>query len=103
MKKLLLLILPILFALPNFAHADITTGLVGWWKFDEGSGSTAIDSSGNGFNGTERTSPTYVVGKIGPYALSLNGTNQNVTTSYVQTGITQYTIAAWVKMTASSG
>ncbi|MCP4263433.1 MAG: LamG domain-containing protein [Planctomycetes bacterium] len=26
------------------------TSLVGWWKFDEGSGTTAIDSSGNGFD-----------------------------------------------------
>lgn len=24
--------------------------LVGWWKFDDGSGTTAIDSSGNGFD-----------------------------------------------------
>ena len=25
-------------------------GLVGWWRFDDGSGTTAIDSSGNGFD-----------------------------------------------------
>lgn len=29
-----------------------TNGLVGHWKFDEGSGTTAADSSGNGNNGT---------------------------------------------------
>jgi hypothetical protein len=28
------------------------TGLVGWWKLDESSGTTAADSSGNGNNGT---------------------------------------------------
>jgi hypothetical protein len=27
-------------------------GLVGWWRFDEGTGSVAGDSSGNGNNGT---------------------------------------------------
>ena len=32
--------------------ADLTDGLVGWWKFDEGSGSVAADSSGNGNDGT---------------------------------------------------
>jgi len=32
--------------LPNAVEAD----LVGWWKFDEGSGNTAMDSSGNGFD-----------------------------------------------------
>lgn len=35
-----------------------TTGLVGFWKFDEGSGTTAIDSSGNGNNGVI-TNATY--------------------------------------------
>ena len=32
--------------LPNAVEAD----LVGWWKFDEYSGNTAMDSSGNGFD-----------------------------------------------------
>lgn len=30
----------------------VTDGLIGCWNFDEGSGKTAIDSSGNGNNGT---------------------------------------------------
>ena len=29
----------------------ILNGLVGWWKFDEGSGTVAYDSSGNGHDG----------------------------------------------------
>ena len=33
-------------AVTNAAKAEF----VGWWKFDDGSGTTAIDSSGNGFN-----------------------------------------------------
>ena len=28
-----------------------TDGLVGWWKFDEGSGTVAYDSSGKGHHG----------------------------------------------------
>jgi len=28
------------------------TGIIGWWKFDTGSGATAVDSSGNGYSGT---------------------------------------------------
>lgn len=35
-----------------------TTGLAGWWQFNEGSGSSATDSSGNGNTGTI-TSATY--------------------------------------------
>tara|TARA_R100001530_G_scaffold19786_1_gene16632 strand:+ start:1916 stop:2629 length:714 start_codon:yes stop_codon:yes gene_type:complete len=34
-------------------------GLLGYWKFDEGSGSTAFDGSGNGNNGTLENSPPY--------------------------------------------
>lgn len=34
------------------AQADITTGLVGWWKMTEGSGTTIPDSSGNGNAGS---------------------------------------------------
>lgn len=30
--------------------SDITNGLVGWWKFNETSGTTAADSSGNGYD-----------------------------------------------------
>lgn len=35
------------------------TGLVGYWRFDSGSGSVAIDSSGKGFNGTLVNTPTW--------------------------------------------
>ena len=35
-----------------------------WLKFDEGSGSTAIDSSGNGNNGTEENAPVYTVATV---------------------------------------
>ncbi len=41
--------------------------LVGWWKFDEGSGSTAADSSNYSNHGTlspSPDSPTWVTGKI---------------------------------------
>jgi hypothetical protein len=36
--------------------------LVAHWKLDDGSGTTATDSSGNGFNGTLIGGPTWVVG-----------------------------------------
>jgi hypothetical protein len=38
--------------------------LVGWWKFDEGSGTTAIDSSSSANNGTMTGSPTYQAAAI---------------------------------------
>ncbi len=48
---------------------DTTTGLVAHWAFDEGSGTTAIDSSGNNNTGTLTDSPTYTTGQVGSNAL----------------------------------
>jgi chitinase len=41
------------------------SGLVGWWKFDEGSGTTVIDSSGNGNTGTIIGNPQWTTGISG--------------------------------------
>ena len=74
--------------------ADITTGLVGWWKFDEGAGNVASDSSGNGNNGILVNSPSWVNGYFGN-ALSFNGSNQNITTSKL-INIPKCAISAWI-------
>ncbi len=76
------------------------TGLVGYWAFDEGTGTTATDSSGNSNNGVLFNSPVFTVGQMGN-AVSLNGVNQ-----YVQVSPTSglnlsnaITLAAWVNPT----
>ena len=46
--------------------------LAAYWKFDEGSGTTAYDSSGNGNNGSFVGDPKWVPGKLGG-ALEFNG------------------------------
>ncbi|MBN2180850.1 MAG: LamG domain-containing protein [Sedimentisphaerales bacterium] len=45
----------------NVAHAQ-DPNLVGWWKFDETSGTIAYDSSGNGYNGTLQGNPQWITG-----------------------------------------
>ena len=57
--------------------AGSTVGLVGEWKFEEGSGTTANDTSGNSNKGTLVNSPAWVTGKVGK-ALEFNGTNKYV-------------------------
>jgi len=47
--------------LTNTASAE----LVGWWKLDDGSGTTAFDSSGNGNDGTLEGDPQWVEGQLG--------------------------------------
>jgi hypothetical protein len=79
-------------------------GLVGWWRFDEGSGTIASDSSGNGNNGTLQGSPlpNWVAGKYGD-ALSFDGTNDYVaapsSSSLSSIGAGDFTLAAWFQAT----
>jgi len=55
----------------------IIDGVVGNWHFDEGSGSTAYDSSGNDNDGTLTNGPQWVDGKYGK-ALSFDGSDDYV-------------------------
>jgi len=80
-----------------FEVSGTLSGLVGYWKFDEGSGATAADSSGTGNTGTLYNGPTWVDGMHGK-ALSFDGA-----TNFVQVEdsasldmTTQISIEAWV-------
>ena len=66
--------------LASFAWAqDITTGLVGHWTFDEGSGTTIADFSGNGNDAFFNTgTPKWISGVRGG-ALEFDGTNDAIT------------------------
>lgn len=46
----------------------LDSGLALYWRFDEGSGSTAADSSGNALDGTASGGPTWTTGQIGTAA-----------------------------------
>ena len=48
--------------------------LVGWWKLDEGSGSTAVDSSGYGNDGTLEGNAAWDAGNLG-YAVLFEGSS----------------------------
>ena len=90
-------------------HADIWSGLVGYWKFDEASsgtcaGATVVDASNHGNTGTCSGSPTYVAGKIGKGAMSFNSASSqyvnmgNQSTLDFTTGSFSYT--SWFKSSA---
>jgi CubicO group peptidase (beta-lactamase class C family) len=70
---------------------------VGWWKFDETSGTTAADSSGNGLNGTLTNGPVWTAGKLNN-CLSFDATDDYVNIGNpAQLQITgAMTVAAWV-------
>ena len=75
--------------------------LVGYWKFDEGSGTTAADSSGNGNSGILVNGPAWVDGKYGK-ALNFSGTNQYVTFGNSSIFLAQrITVEVWVNRTGN--
>ncbi|MHC4629202.1 MAG: LamG domain-containing protein [Planctomycetota bacterium] len=84
--------------------ADLTTGLVGYWNFDEGSGATANDLSGNNNDGTI-TGATWTSSGMYGGALNFDGTNDYVMVpdddSLDLSG--GMTIAAWINSGSTSG
>jgi hypothetical protein len=60
-------------AVPHRASADITTGLIGHWTFDN----TANDASGNGNHGVLINGPTYMTGQVNQ-ALNFDGLDDYV-------------------------
>lgn len=81
---------------------NISIGLVGYWKFDEGSGTIAWDSSVSGFDGLVRGSAIWTTGRIGG-ALSFG---ENESCDYVDTASIPFvsgpfTFSAWFKTSKS--
>lgn len=71
------------------------------WTFDEGSGTTVADATGNGYTGTLTASPAWGPGRVGSGAVTMNGTTQYVTTgSLVWTVGQPVTVLLWHKVTA---
>ena len=79
--------------------SNTAVGLVAAYSFDEGSGTTLIDRSGNGNNGTIANA-TWVAGKYGS-ALKFNGSNSLVTVANsASLNLTAgMTLEAWVDPT----
>jgi Concanavalin A-like lectin/glucanases superfamily/Pectate lyase superfamily protein len=102
--RVLLLVLLMLSA-ASTATADITTGLIGWWKFDAGTGTTATDSAGTA-NATLQNGATWATpGQVGAAALRLDGVNDYAATADTFIGLnggTAMTLAMWVKLPAAA-
>jgi hypothetical protein len=87
------------------AHASpVTSGLVGYWPFDEGSGTTSADQSGYGANATLGsaagwTSSTPTLSVANPFALaSVQNANSVASAPGTKTnGLTTFTAAFWVR------
>ena len=98
-KKLCVLVSFVLvLSLAVSAQAD----LVGYWNFDEGSGTVALDSSGNGLDGTLNGDPQWVVGQVGG-ALEFDGDDSvEIPHNYLLSITDEITITAWTYMNANA-
>ncbi|MHC4586285.1 MAG: LamG domain-containing protein [Planctomycetota bacterium] len=76
--------------------------LVGWWRFDEGTGVTAYDSAGDNYGTIHRA--TWTTGVIGG-ALDFDGSGDYVVISNEENfdfgSDTDFTICVWIKTTAT--
>jgi len=88
-------------------YAELTSdesALVGYWKFDEGTGSSTIDSSGDGNNGVwygtpAGTSGYYSAGKVGNWAGYFSNNSIGIPIIHANQ---QITIAVWIKAVSTS-
>jgi len=89
----------------DFNNVIINNGLAGYWKFDEGTGTNAADSSGYGNDGTLTSGPTWSASPTNsilftnPYALNFDGTDDyvdmNDVAAYDLGDTADLTIAGW--------
>ena len=94
--------------LHNAIAADNDPHLVGWWKFDETSGTSAADSSKGGHNGVLEGDLTFdkqsVPGRIGN-AIRFDGAKNCIRIAGYKgvTGTQPRTLAVWIKTPATTG
>ena len=76
-----------------YVDAQLQNGLVGYWSFDEGSGTIASDSSGNDNTATLVNGPIWTSGEIGG-ALYFDGIDDYI--SFASQAQSAISISAWV-------
>jgi len=79
----------------DFVHVagDPTAGLVAYWPFNEGHGTTAVDASGNGHHGTLVNGPQWTTDP----ALDFDGADDHVDVGTFDVSGSALTIAAWIQ------
>ncbi|MFH1716715.1 MAG: PA14 domain-containing protein [Planctomycetota bacterium] len=91
-------------ALAMVADAAVAAdqNLVGWWRFNDGSGTRAIDSSGNNLHGVLVNDPSWAAGIQGT-ALQFTGGNHVAVPGYDGIlGSQARTSAAWINVTKTN-
>jgi len=99
------LILIVLTLAAACAGEPVQPATAGWWKLNEGQGTTAADASGVGNDGQLQPGATWATGQTAAACLSLPGANDgfvDIPSSVVDTSAS-YTVMAWVKIDRLTG
>jgi parallel beta-helix repeat protein len=79
-----------------YEYVGPPASLVGWWKYDESSGTNANDSSATGADATLTNGPTWTTGRDAN-AIQFDGADDYVTASNSAfNNLAQFTYSAWV-------
>lgn len=85
-----------------YCSSDCPIGMLGYWKFDEGTGNIAYDSSGFGNNGTLMNNPTWVTNCVHGKCLSFDGVDDYVAIKKFGDYSEGFSIEFWFNMKQSS-
>lgn len=99
---LAILISSVILAPVRVVSADTDVNLILHWNLNEGSGTSALDDSGNSYDGVLYNGATYTGGHEGS-GVSLNGVDQYIQTptpfGFLGTVDQPYALSAWVNFT----
>jgi len=102
MSKKLIYLVSFVFVLSLALTGTAKADLVGWWRFDEGSGTTAADSSGNGNDGVLEGGAQWAEGQLGG-GVEFNGSDARVVAPYIPLDSRSFTITMWVNPVLYTG
>jgi hypothetical protein len=102
MSKKLIYLVSFVFVLSVALTGTARAELVAHWRFDEGSGTLASDTSGNGNDGTVEGDAMWVAGQLGG-ALQFNGSNARVVAPNIPLDSRSFTIVMWVNAVLYTG
>ena len=77
--------------------------LIGYWKFDEGTGTTAADSSGNGNTLALQGGAGWAPGLVGPSALAVTPEQDAASSGPILDTSNSFTVSAWVNLANTNG
>ncbi|WP_430376866.1 LamG-like jellyroll fold domain-containing protein [Streptomyces sp. B1-3] len=73
------------------------------WTFDEGSGTTAVDTSGNAHTATLQGAAGWGTGKVGAHSLNLTAGGNATTSAPVVDTSAAFSVSAWVNLAQLGG